>query len=441
MKRLNLKTKLVIAFLLVGLIPLAGIGYYAYNKTSEALEVAAYDKLAAVRAIKASSIKRYFESIRDQVITFSEDEMVVNAMTQFKKSFKNFRGENKVTNTDLVKMKENVESYYRNEFSSEYANQNPGKKPVVLNLLNRLDKDSLALQYHYISNNKYPLGSKNELNKNKDNSKYSEQHGRVHPIIANYLKKFGYYDIFLVDSESGDIIYSVFKELDFSTSLIDGPYANTNFGEAFRSANRLNDPNEFVIVDYKKYGPSYESPASFIASPIFKNGKRIGVAIFQMPIDKINGIMGERDGMGMTGETYLIGNDSLMRSDSFKDTKNHSVVASFKNKDSGKISTIASKRALNGEVGRAQIKSYSGESVLSSYSPIDILGLRWAIVSETSETEALNTVITLKMWMIIVTIAVSFLILLVGVFMGRRIAIPILKIAEGLFNRSVLVDS
>ena len=88
MKRLNLKTKLVIAFLLVGLIPLAGIGYYAYNKTSEALEVAAYDKLAAVRAIKASSIKRYFESIRDQVITFSEDEMVVNAMTQFKKVLK-----------------------------------------------------------------------------------------------------------------------------------------------------------------------------------------------------------------------------------------------------------------------------------------------------------------------------------------------------------------
>jgi methyl-accepting chemotaxis protein len=44
--------------------------------------------------------------------------------------------------------------------------------------------------------------------------------------VRNYLEKFGYYDIFLVDPETGDIVYSVFKELDYSTSLIDGPYAH-----------------------------------------------------------------------------------------------------------------------------------------------------------------------------------------------------------------------
>ena len=67
-------------------------------------------------------------------------------------------------------------------------------------------------------------------------------------------------------------------------------------------------------MDFKRYTPSYEAPASFIASPIFDGDKKVGVAIFQMPIDRINGVMGFRSGMGETGESYLVGPDNLVRS-------------------------------------------------------------------------------------------------------------------------------
>ena len=59
--------------------------------------------------------------------------------------------------------------------------------------------------------------------------------------------------------------------------------------------------------------------------------KLIGYVAFQVPINKINNIMLRRDGMGRTGETYLVGQDGLMRCDSYLDKEGRSVVASFKN--------------------------------------------------------------------------------------------------------------
>jgi hypothetical protein len=48
---------------------------------------------------------------------------------------------------------------------------------------------------------------------------YSKAHKIYHPLIRSYLEKFKYYDIFLVDHETGNIVYSVYKEVDFGTSL------------------------------------------------------------------------------------------------------------------------------------------------------------------------------------------------------------------------------
>ena len=55
----------------------------------------------------------------------------------------------------------------------------------------------------------------------------------------------------------------------------------------------------------------------FIASPIYDGYRKVGVLIFQMPLAAITEIMGERAGLGNTGETYMVGPDMLMRSDSY----------------------------------------------------------------------------------------------------------------------------
>ena len=58
-------------------------------------------------------------------------------------------------------------------------------------------------------------------------------------------------------------------------------------------------------------------------------GHGFGEAL-QMPLDRVNEIMRERTGMGETGESYLVGPEKLMRSDSYLDPENHSVAASFR---------------------------------------------------------------------------------------------------------------
>ncbi|MBM4054353.1 MAG: hypothetical protein FJ264_06730 [Planctomycetes bacterium] len=387
--KMSLTAKIILLFVLAGVIPLIAIGVLSYINSSRALErqafnqlqglreikkaqieqffkeregdmgvlvdtvgtlrKEAFEKLVAIREVKKAEVERYFQTISDQVVSFSEDKMIVDAMRQFKESFRNVRTENMLHSETFGHMKNELLSYYTGEFTTEYKNKNHGKLPDANNYFAMLDEDSIALQYYYIRDNKNPLGSKHLLDKANDASQYSKLHETLHPILRNYLERFGYYDIFLVDSETGDIVYSVFKELDFSTSLIDGPNAKTNFGEAFRRANAAATKDAVVLIDYASYTPSYEAPASFIASPIFdENNKKIGVAMFQMPIDRLNAIMSERSGLGKTGETYLVGPDKLMRSDSYLDPENHTVIASFRNPAKGKVDTDASNSAISG---------------------------------------------------------------------------------------------
>lgn len=191
---------------------------------------------------------------------------------------------------DPAKMKAVLKTYYQTQFSAEYMRKN-GKEPTDIDsLINKLDENSIVLQHNLIAANEYPLGEKQKLDQFKDISDYSAEHGRYHPSYRNFVQYFGYYDLFIVDPVSGNIVYSVYKELDYATSLINGPYANSGIGRAFKAANASSDPDFVAVEDFDAYVPSYSVPAAFIASPIFRDKRKIGILIFQLPIEKINEI-------------------------------------------------------------------------------------------------------------------------------------------------------
>ncbi len=428
LKNIKMKKKLILVFLAIGTVPLILLGVLSVYLATRSLMAASYnqlesvrnikksqiekyfreregdmgvlvetvgtlrrdalDKLVAVREVKRAAVERYFERINDQILTFSENKMVVEAMAGFRETFQTFRMENAYGPTDLKGMGRELLGYYRGEFSAEYEKQNDGDSPNASQYFQQLDPDAVALQYHYIRANINQLGSKHLLDRAEDVSRYSDVHLRYHPVIRNYLEKFGYYDIFLVDPETGDIVYSVFKELDYATSLKDGPYAKTNFGEVFRRANAETYGDAVILTDYAPYTPSYEAPAAFIASPIFNGEEKIGIAVFQFPIDRLNAIMEERAGLGESGETYLVGPDRLMRSDAYLDKVHRSVTASFKNPEKGRIETRATAEALAGRTGADVIDGYQGRPVLSAYTPLVFGEKTWALVAEVDVREA-----------------------------------------------------
>ena len=440
-KKTKLSTKLFTIFICVGLIPFALIGSISLINSSSSLEELAFSKLESIRELKKNQILRYFEMIENQIVTFSENIMIIEAMGEFCQAFDEFRKDNSVTNESLKNFRKKLFSYYKVDFANEYSKQNDAKIPNIKKYFDQLDDDSIALQYFYIKANEHPLGSKELLNRASDNSKYSALHEKYHPVIRSYLKKFGYYDIFLVDSKTGDIVYSVFKELDYSTSLSDGPYSHTNFAKAFRMANNADKGDSVIITDFAKYFPSYEAPAGFIASPIFDGNIKKGVAIFQFPIHVLNSIMEERAGMGETCESYLVGSDNLMRSDSYLDPENHSVVASFKNPEKGKVDTDATKEALNGITNKKIVIDYNGNPVLSAYSPLNIRKIKWALISEIDVSEAFKAIFILKWFIGIISVLGLGAIIFIAFLLTRSITKPITGIIEGLSGASDHVSS
>lgn len=430
---MKLNTKLFATFLLAGILPAAVIGLIVQYTASEALQTQAFNQLNSVRAIKknqiesffkerqsdlgvlietvgtlreesmnrltavrvskAKEVERYLNTIKQQIITFSEDQMVIDGTANFADSFNRFQLDNQLNESDLQQMSNRLQNYYTGDFAETYQKKNPEGDLSAARLLQQLDTDAIALQYHYIKENPHPLGNKHQLDRAGDRSSYSEQHQGIHPTLRSYLERFGYYDIFLISADTGQVVYSVFKELDFATSLVDGPYAKSGLARAYQKAMEINK-DEMIFVDYSQYTPSYEAPAGFVASPVFQDNKRIGVAVFQFPVDRLNEIVAERSGMGKTGESYLIGQDKLMRSDSFLDPENHSVESSFRNPDNGRVDTEASRAALAGETGTGVVQDYNGNPVLSSYSPVNVDGIHWAIFSDMDVAEAFSPVDT-----------------------------------------------
>jgi methyl-accepting chemotaxis protein len=429
-RKFTLKTKLLIAFLCVGIIPFAVMAVVSLTKAKSALQHQAFARMESMRDVKKGQVVHYLETIKNQAITFSENRMITLAMSQFASAYDSYLMETFIE--DIEVLRGQLAEYYHNDFSASYRQQNEGRSPAAGAIVGQLDDMAVALQYHYIKANSHPLGAKDMLDSADDPSWYSKTHAQYHPIIRSYLKKFGYYDIFLVHPETGKIVYSVFKELDYATSLIDGPYANTNFAEAFRKANAATAADDVVFADMKSYFPSYEAPAGFVATPIFRDNQKLGILIFQFPLDNLNAIMRQREGMGETGETYLVGSDLLMRSDSYRDPENHSVAASFRNPDKGKVDTRASRAAINGRTGKEVIIDYNGHPVLSAYTPLNFEGLRWALLAEIDEAEAFAAVKALQWVAMMVGLVGVALIVVVALLITRSIVRPVQGVVNNL---------
>ena len=197
-------------------------------------------------------------------------------------------------------------------------------------------------------------------------------------------RSLGFYDLFIIH-EDGTVIYTAAKEADLGTNLVSGPYQTSGLAQLYRKA--LGSPETVMLQDFSAYAPSNNQPAAFIGETFLMGSQRVVVAA-QVSIDKINRVMQIREGMGQTGETYLIGSDNLMRSDSFLDPNHRTVIASFKGSVAQNgVDTAAVKAALAGQSGIMQLNDYNDNPVISAYAPVSELGLRWGLMAEIDVSE------------------------------------------------------
>ncbi|TCI01712.1 hypothetical protein EZV61_17225 [Corallincola luteus] len=235
----------------------------------------------------------------------------------------------------------------------------------------------------YVEKNPHPKGQYRELvDTGIKNSRYNEIHVELHPMARRFVTERGYYDALLI-TPNGNTLYSVEKEADFGAALLDDSWRDTLLSTTFQRA--MATPGKVIISDIAHYQPSGDAPTIFIARTMSnKNDQVLGVLVFQLPTDELRQIMHFKAGMGESGETYLVGQDYLMRSDSRFESSSTVLQK--------QVETPAIENALAGNAGVMHIPDYRGIPVLSAYDYIDFDTFRWAIVAEIDRAEALNKV-------------------------------------------------
>ncbi|MBL8749461.1 MAG: methyl-accepting chemotaxis protein, partial [Planctomycetes bacterium] len=350
----------------------------------EALHQAAKDRLVGEVNGRSAHVRTYLESIRLHVESMALDRGTGEAVTAFRDGFASLAADNQLNGAQVREMKQAAANYYRSAFATEFAKQS-GRTAQVDPILARVDDAMAVAQNYYIATNPNPLGKKDMLDKAADASKYTEAHAVFHPWLHAFQQKFGYYDVFLIDT-TGRVVYTVFKELDFASSLVNGPWADTGLGDLYRRMQSAPDGTS-VFADFKSYAPSYDAPAAFIGSPVSHEGKRVGYIAFQMPIDRINAVMTETAGLGQTGEIVLVGPERQMRSDSRHQPKTLSVIASFQHPETGKLDLPQVQEAIGGKSGVEETTDSDGGVELCAYAPLEVLGTRWAVLGKIEKRE------------------------------------------------------
>jgi len=457
--KMKIKTKLILGTSLLAIVPVfisaIFIGYGSITSSQKALSLQVENQLISIRDATASNIENYFKTLRSQIITHSSSTEAVDALDALKRGFGRHRMYLRQSSTE-EEQKESLLNFYSSQFNKKYQQINNKKNKDGADYIANLPPANIAVQYAYLSENPNLLGEKHHFNQSKVGSTYDGAHGYYHPNFRLFLEEFGLDDIFLIDNETGNVVYSVYKEIDFATSLVDGAFADSGLGQAFRLAKDSKDKHAVFITDTHAYTPSYEASAMFISSPVFDSeNKQSGVLIYQVPASRINDVMThyskwEEVGLGMSGETFLVGPDKTLRSESRYMIENQDkyladlkeigsqqseVLEIIAQQNSGLgrqvIKSIGVEEAIKGESGFSQFKNYQNKNVFSAYKPLKIQGLNWAIMSEITTEEALSSITNLKSEITVtsfVSIIMAFILGTVsGFFLIRSIIQPINK--------------
>ena len=423
LERIGVQSRFILLMLLVSLGSILAIGWIGYQSARSAITNAVQNHLQSVRHSKTSGLMAMLEALRDQAISLSDGKLAAEAMVNFKQSYRGLAGE---TLSDA--QEQELRSYYATQVLPQLQKNLGGTAQPEQYL--PADPAQRYLQYHYMV--AAPAEDVSEEGRRAvkagiveapaevtprrdaataDDSLYGLAHAALQERFDRVGKMFGFEDILLIDDETLEIVYTLRKRPDFATSLRDGPYASTNLAKAADTLSRAGDRDAFKVVDTELYRPNLGRPVGFVLSPIFNGPDMVGILALEFPVDRIAHLLTgnfqwEREGMGKTGECYVVGPDFTMRSRSrfmvedrrafLRGLRTSMVTTSVVDQIERQgtvlnqlpVKTYSTEQALIGREGLALINDYRGVPVLSSYGPLDLNSLRWAVIAEMDVAEA-----------------------------------------------------
>ena len=405
----SLRYKLLLVLLQLGITIFAVTGAIAYIKHLESLKQNVINQLTSIRRAKAYQLQSYYHTLHNHVLTLADDWMFIDALKEFSAAYKRLD-----TLPVSGKERQAVVEDYRSYFYPEMQRlriARPNFQEYV-----PVTPAAFHLQNEYIVKNPLPHDRRRELERAGDGSQYSRVHAKYHPALRKIVETYGYYDVYLIDAESQRVVYNVNKYRDLGTSLEVGPYRQSNLARVVKRCLETDNEDAVFFTDFEPYEAHRGEPTQWLASPIFEGKKRLGVLALQIsPVhveDVVTGQRGwQRDGLGQTGRSNIIGSDYLIRTNT-RGFLEHPEKFLQQLKASGvSEETIQRIQALHNTIMQLEIRRPSVTAALEgkegwaveqspfaptlslvSYMPLNIEGLHWDFESRMDEAEAFRPI-------------------------------------------------
>ncbi len=180
----------------------------------------------------------------------------------------------------------------------------------------------------------------------------------------------------------------------------------------------INDSNRVSIVE------DLVNKKLYLGAPIKNNISNAtdGMILMEINMASINSIMFNTNvlnGLGKTGEAYVVSRDFIMRTSS-----------RFKSNSVNKqmVKTFAVEKAIQNLTGSSEYKDYRDITVLGSYGKINIPGLNWVILVEIDLQEAMIPIYTLRNSIIILSLIIAIIIFGIVYIISKRVSLPIVRL-------------
>jgi class 3 adenylate cyclase len=445
--RWGLAAKLFATLTLLGAVAILVTAVLGYVRSRDALEEAILNQLTAARLAKARQVETYFRTTRNDLRLLATSKMVVEALRNLRDAADDLDKERAP-----AEMRQKLQDWYTANVLPDVQRMF-GKDATIADYLPG-PRSGTYLQYNYIANNPHTGANRALLDDAGDGSRYSALHALYHPLLRSAVRTAGFWDLMIADGRDGHLVYAVLKEPDFMTSVRNGPYRRSSLAAVVARCRAATDAATTCLEDFAPYVPSHGAPITFMAAPVFDGGTVIGVLVAQLSIEEIDNVVtGNRrwrqEGFGDTGEAYIIGPASKVRSGLrlFYEDRNtyfaqlqasghpEEEIDAIRRHGSPvlhqRIDTTATRAALTGVEGIGPVIGNYGKSTLASWGPLNIPGVNWALVAKIQTDEAFAPIEHLRRELLIVGAVALLVILLISAWLSRSLAGPLGELTAG----------
>jgi signal transduction histidine kinase len=401
------------------------LSFIGYQSQAKILRDQSSNQLLGLNSTKKAHIESFMRQLRTNASLLAEDPRIANAMQEL---------------AAVAKTLTPIED--RKRLAAALSKTLPGGKDGSI-LISENPQFARIQEYGALRQKRLSLPMAPDLQRFE-----AAWQRHLLPIKAK-LRDLQFYDVMLFSAEVGHCVGSITCEPDMGGDVFGGALSLTPHLQAVQGAFK----GSTQMVDFQRYIGSNDMPSAFVCVPVRQNGKIIGALSAQLSIDAISKVASgnsgwDREGLGETGETLLIGNDSTLRNDSrflrgdiaqFKSD----LLANGMNPDSVRemernkttvlafpVVTSGMQIAASNNIFVTETQSFRGKKILAAFSNLAVPDLSWQIITKKDLSEIDAPLADLRRLTILFTLLVSLVVTAISLFVARRVTKPINRIIE-----------